>query len=498
MGAAACSQVPPALWSMSDKPLSGEFSTLISRMGKFYSITVNLSGLTVKFYDSLKIYPMSIKNLAKTFNMDEGKGEIDYNAYRAPGHILTDEEYDYLRRDVQIAARAIALNYSENHTKITAGSNAFADFRKMVGKKRFNKWFPVYSDEVDGYIRNAYRGGFTFCNPKYEGVDVYGGISVDYNSMYPSQMISHPYPVGDAVSFNGKYTPNDEYPLFVQKLTCSFELKPEGVPFVQLKNSLYGVHEHVASTVDPVTLTLSSVDLQMLFENYDVDVIAYDGGYMFRAIDGMFSEYVEKWGAVKKASKGGKRSLAKLFLNSLYGKFGTNPDVTPKVPIMGDDDVVHYVLSDVEETREPVYIPVAVFVTAYARQALIEGIRANYDRFIYCDTDSMHLTGTDAPRGIRTHDTELCAWKVEGTFSHARHLRAKCYIWDLNGVVGVTCAGMPDNIKSYCTFDNFHLGFSNTRVVDGKREIVPGMEKLLPKNVPGGVVLTPSIYELRA
>ena len=123
-------------------------------------------------------------------------------------------------------------------------------------------------------------------------------------------------------------------------------------------------------------------------------------------------------------------------LNNIYGKFATNPDVTPKVPVMDEGGTVRWMLGPAE-TRDPVYLPVGAFCTAWARHTLISAIHANQDRFIYCDTDSMHLAGTDDPEGIPLHDTDLCAWKVEGTFSHARHLRAKCYIWDRFGAVSI-------------------------------------------------------------
>lgn len=120
---------------------------------------------------------------------------------------------------------------------------------------------------------------------------------------------------------------------------------------------------------------------------------------------------------------------------------------------------------------------------------------------MYCDTDSMHLRGTWAPDGIRLHDTDLCAWKVEGEFDRARHLRAKCYIWNLNHRLSVTCAGMPDNVKSLCTFDNFWFGFSNLEeVVTEEGTVVrvrPGYGKLRPRAVPGGVVLEEGPYELK-
>lgn len=495
-----------------DSPRAGQFSTLVSGKGKFYQLRVCFyNGAEVKFQDSLKVFPMSVKRLAGAFNLPEGKGDLDYEEWRPVEHVLTDEEQDYIRRDVEIVAEALGINAEQGLTKMTIGANAFGFFKKQMGTRKFEHWFPLLTPDEDAEIRLSYRGGFTYVNPRFAGEDVYGGVSVDYNSMYPSMLISKWYPVGAAHLFYGRYESRfatddgDEVPawqpehdLYVQTLTCTFELKPDRVPMIQLRNSgFYGEHEYVRKTVEPTQITLTCIDLRLLFDNYDVDVWSWDGGYWFSTAHGseLFGPYVEHWGKVKRESKGAMRQLAKLMLNNIYGKFATNPDVTGKRPVMGDDGCVKWVMGEHEE-RDGVYIPVGTFTTAYARDTLIRAIHENWDRFIYCDTDSMHLEGTADPAGIPLHDTNLCAWKVEGTFSHARHLRAKCYIWDLNGEVSVTCAGMPDNVKALCTFDNFHYGLSNIDPVTGK--VIEGAGKLTPVAVPGGVVLEPRKYVLHA
>lgn len=493
----------------SDRPGAGEFSTLVSSKGKFYQLEVGFySGVRIKIRDSLKLFPMSVKKIAKAYDLPEGKGELDYSAKREVGHQITDDEADYIRRDVQIVAQALVNNLEQGLDRMTIGSNAFGFFKKQMGKRLYQKLFPVLPEEVDAAIRCSYRGGFTYVEPRWAGVDVWGGVSVDYNSMYPSMLISKPYPVGEPVMFYGRYEEDPAHPLYVQTLVCSFKLRDRGIPMIQLRNSgFYGQHEYVRETMEPTTLTLTSPDLELFFGNYEVDVLEWLGGFKFACMPGkeLFGPYVDYWGSIKQKSVGPMRQLAKLMLNNIYGKFATNPDVTQKVPRMGEDGVVKWELGK-PETRDAVYIPVGSFCTAWARHTLITAIHKNRDRFVYCDTDSMHLAGTEDPSGIRLHDTDFCAWKVEGSFTHARHLRAKCYIWDLNGHIGVTCAGMPDNVKRMCNFGNFRFGLTNINPVTGNPcpgaacvfgVVCPGLGKLLPKAVPGGVVLVPSKYELK-
>lgn len=144
----------------------GEFSTLISDKGQFYSLKIFFADdLTTTILDSLKILPFSVDAIAKGWGLPIRKLSIDYRAKRKPGYILTAEEIDYIRNDVEIVARALKIIFDEGLKEMTQGSNALHDFKKTVGKKNFDRWFPA--PEYDGDIRLSYRGGFTYVNPVF-------------------------------------------------------------------------------------------------------------------------------------------------------------------------------------------------------------------------------------------------------------------------------------------------------------------------------------------
>lgn len=294
----------------------GTFTALISDAGKFYSLNVMFERNAVEVRDSLKKLPFSIKRLAQTFGLPEGKGEIDYVTWRAPGYEPDAEELDYIRRDVEIAARSLKTQLDQGYTKLTIGSDCMAFYKEQAGGN-FKRWFPVLNPIQDKQIRHAYRGGYVRVEPRYRGVDVGPGISVDHNSMYPSRMLLDTFPYGRPKYFSGEYQANSEYPLYVQTLTCMFHVKPNGFPTVQLKNAGWlPVHEYAEEAPEPVTITLADPDIRLFFENYAVDVLSFDGGYMFHAQKGMFREYIEYWRKIKEVSQGGLRQLAKLFLRS--------------------------------------------------------------------------------------------------------------------------------------------------------------------------------------
>lgn len=468
------------------------FTTLISDKGQFYSMEIcferkgkEKNCLTI--YDSLKILPFSVAAIAKGFNLPISKLEIDYHETREKGHELTVEEIDYLRNDVEIMARALHILFEQGLTKMTQGSNALFDYKRTVGTKNFSKWFPI--PDYDSDIRQSYKGGFTYLNPKYKEIDLQDGIVLDVNSLYPSVMYYQPLPYGEGIFFKGKYKQDKIYNLHVQMFTCQFELKPGYIPTIQLKNNLAFVPTQYLESSDgeDVTLCLTNVDMDLFFEHYNVFNIEWHSGWKFKSTIGLFKDYIDKWNKVKMEStlNGNKamRTLAKLMLNALYGKFALNPNVQSKIPWY-DNGVVKYRLGE-KETRDPIYIPVGTFITAWARYKTISSAQKVYDRFVYADTDSLHLIGTEIPDMLEVDPVKLGAWKHESTFSRARFIRQKSYIEEIDGELNITCAGMPDRCYQYVTWENFHTGMS----YDGKL----GMA-----HVNGGIVLKDIPFSIKS
>ena len=167
------------------------FSTLISDMVLFYQIEVYLHVTKkhikkITFRDSLKIINQSVESIAKTFKLEESKLKIDYNAPREKGHVLTDEEKEYIKNDVIIVAKGLSYLYDMGLTKMTAGSNALSEYKSIINPKMFEKLYNKLTYECDKDLRQAYKGGFTYLNPIYEGIDVSSGEVLDVNSLYPS------------------------------------------------------------------------------------------------------------------------------------------------------------------------------------------------------------------------------------------------------------------------------------------------------------------------
>lgn len=470
-----------------DLAMLNTFTTLISDKNVFYSIEIYSNNVNrpIKIYDSLKILPMSVDQIAKTFKLDISKLEIDYEKFRPVNYSLSESEKEYITHDVKIIAVALKEIRNQGLKKITIGANALYSFKKIVSQKRFEEWFPTpYNDD---FIRKSYKGGYTYVNEKIQGKDLGAGIVLDVNSLYPSVMYYNDMPYGEPIYYEGEYKQDKIYNIFVQHLFCQFELKENHIPTIQIKNNLSFIPTQYlkSSNGELVELYLTSVDLKLFFSHYDVYDITYIDGYKYKSSNKIFREYIEKWMEVKSKAtiegNAGLRTIAKLMLNNLYGKLALNPKCRQKIPYL-DDGVIKYINGE-EETRKGVYIAGGVFVTAYARYKTITSAQKLYDRFLYSDTDSLHLLGTDLPSDLEIDDVKLGAWAHEKTFKKARFLRAKAYIEETDKL-DITCAGMPYYCHSKVNWDNFKIGAE----YDGKLRHV---------NVKGGVVLLPTTYIIR-
>lgn len=515
---------------------------------KEYEVKQKVNGKNVnkritEFRDSVKKIPLPLRDIPKAYGIPMNKLSIDYTKYRERNGALTEEEIAYLKADLQIPALALQNDIvKEKRNKLTASADALDDFKsrnplylskiKYRGHKIsdlkmrdecFRKLFPCldhfttdFNETYDTFCRRSYKGGWTYY--KYDEPKTIGdGLVFDVNSLYPSVMYECPLPYGKPHYYQGKYEDLDEhikqdYPLYICHVLCDFRIKEGHLPCIQIKgNFRFGDTQYLKSSgTEPVELYLTSVDLKLYQDQYHFNIIKFIDGIAFKSKIGMFKNYIDYWSHIKieagKSGNKGLRSLAKRMLNSLYGKFGTNPESSVKLPYLDEQGIISFV-GEAGNPRESIYTPIASFTTAWARNKTIRSAQCNYDRFYYADTDSIHLSGVEPPKEnelFHIHDSDLGKWKCEMVFHRAKYVRAKTYLEspylkdgkvvenpsELDGTCiksdepEVKCAGMPDNCKSMVTYDNFNYGAE----FEGK---------LMPKRVKGGVVLRETTYQIK-
>lgn len=471
------------------------FTALITDTGVFYSIDVQFAPKKhITFRDSLKKINGTVREIAESYGLPISKGECDYAKERDEYYEATPDEVDYVERDTEVVARILNIMYDEGMDKMTSASDTFSKYKAMLGSD-YNFLFPVVDIKIDQYIRESYRGGVCFVNPKYKGKPVEVDNVYDVNSMYPYQMCERLLPYGRPVFFKGQYKYDPAYPLYIQRVQVWLDKKEGYFPTI-LKHdtlSMFSTDRYIEDTGGAMEeLVLTSVDMELMFDHYIVRDIKYIDGYMFKGSRNLFSAYIKPLYEQKCNSTGAKKQLMKLLINSLYGKFASNPHHLKKIPYLDQYGVVRYEDDLDSPDSQPVYTAVSAFITAWARYQLFDVIQKNYDIFIYCDTDSVHLAGIG--ENIPVDSKKLGCWKIESDanpIKKAKYLGAKCYIQVLTNKtdeyprgLNVKVAGAPAEVKDQITWDNFTIGAS----FSGKK---------IPMLVNGGVILTDIDFQIK-
>lgn len=409
------------------------------------------------------------------------------------------------------------------------------------------------------YLRKSYRGGWCYLVKGKEGKIFHNGTTADVNSLYPSMMSNESgnyYPIGYPTFWKGNFIPDEalgKNRYYFIRIKTRFYIKHNYLPFIQAKNNFMYIGTESLETsdvFDPVTekyyskyrdldgniqdtrmiMTLTMVDYKLFLEHYEaVDFEILDGCY-FTAKMNLFEDYISKYKEIKMKSTGAIRELAKLFLNNLYGKLASSTDSSFKIAFLKEDKSIGYVTVYAND-KKPGYIPVGSAITSYSRNFTIRAAQKNYygkDKpgFIYADTDSIHCDlPPDQIKGITVHNTDFCCWKLESCWDEAIFTRQKTYIEHITHenqqpidapYYNVKCAGMPDKCKNLflktlnATDEQIETYQSDNSLSEDEKEFlskkrtlndftigltIPG--KLIPKRIPGGVLLTETTYEMR-
>ena len=335
------------------------------------------------------------------------------------------------------------------HKYPTLSSIAFAIFRTHFLKK---DEIPQLSGKIASEIRQSYTGG---------AVDVYisrlkKGNKIwvyDVNSLYPFVMKNFDMPIGKPIQFFGdirKFDPN-AFGFFYCKIIAPDNLKH---PILQthVKTNKGGIR-----TIAPLgqwedMIFSAEMDNAMKF-GYKFQIL---WGYKFKRKN-IFSGYIKLLYDLRlKFNKSNPLNLvAKLLLNSLYGRFGMN-DSFPNITIFKNfksfkswynihhEDVIEFTelgdkilvqhRSQLLDQKTELYgnlethnisIGIAAAITAYARIHMSQFKNNSDFNLYYTDTDSIYI---DKPLPNYLVDSkELGKMKLEYILDKAIFLAPKVY-----------------------------------------------------------------------
>lgn len=547
------------------KPARKKFMTTISDGGAWYELAVSFGGTnnkTIRFRDSLKLLPFSVNDIAKSFKTKYKKlvGDIDYTKDRPEGYVVTQEERKYVRNDVMVMSEAVGrLKYGEVDLTnyMTIGHAAMDQFKTILGggdiKKGRNIYNELFTEEMDPvedmFMRKAYRGGWCYVNRRSpyiannEVVDIRKrnhthlpmkdrakllGNTYDVNSLYPSAMHGKRFPTGEPEVLTGEAADNfdlsDTRKPYVVNLVVDFELRDGFLPFIQIKNSSrFAENLYPENSEGLVEVSMTGALWPMFAKHYKINVLEVQRVFLFEGVPGIFDEYIEHWFKVKdNATNPVDYMIAKLMLNNLYGKMAQAQERNSLIPSIGENGVLKFDLD--YGSHRGGHIAVGSYITDYARIVTIEAAQKNYGRFLYADTDSIHLIGEAV--GVEVSD-KLGAWDHEAVWDMARFTRQKTYIervvWtskkgEVEPFLDIKAAGAPAAVKERLQYKvtdydrengyrHYHLDFDDEdNIVSERRDdedvlnrFTVGLTeagKLTRRKVVGGSVLIETTFKI--
>ena len=412
---------------------------------------VMIGGESSRFLDSFALFPTSLDKIAKSFGM-EGKKYPEKYLFLVIGwsclapseqahehkmsflrHATIEEIVTYCIDDVLMLKRSFLLfertmlEQFNVEPSITSAATAYKVFCENY------KWHPLYCRDVwnENIRKYGYFGGRVELFRK--GI-IEEKISVfDVNSLYPYCMLGD-VPFGTPRIITGKeknkVVDTDFYYVEVTVTNDAGVL-----PFYHEK------HKKLFFPKGTFWGYYTGLDLKML--DWTGGSYKIDCRIAFRAKP-LFKEYVKtiyaKRQIAKETGDTGFDLTLKLLLNSLYGKFGMKRERTQ---IILSNEVTQ------EDLESGVWVPAShewhlcpqvtdvgfadqsvatsAYITSKARSILLTAIVNNYDRAVYCDTDSLHIIGGKEDFYGCVDQTKLGAWKYEGTFDRGIYHAPKVY-----------------------------------------------------------------------
>lgn len=367
----------------------------------------------VHLRDSLRLMPGS---LAEVTSMFGGRKKIDLSG-ELPHDLKRRDEgsfWKYLQEDtvgLSLAVRDfwqmvvdVAGNFGDLPMTLPALSMKL--WRKTLTEPLMVSW----NDDLKALERRAYSGGRTDCfqTGVVPQIRVY-----DLNSQYPAVMRNSLFPV----SYRGFWTRRYKARHGIYEIRY---VQHNREMFAVLRDEESGEFRYEGSGV----YTYPEIERMLLCGG---EILECKQGYCYTRLANPFRTFIDLWYGVKLAAErdGNKplRYVAKILMNSLYGKFGQRPEQwclrtlsrEQRSQMLSEGrtfkEVGDYYLVLEDSASEYTFCGLASYVTAYARLMLLDYMDAAQENggLVHAvDTDSVHVSGVE----IETSD-DLGKMKLE-------------------------------------------------------------------------------------
>lgn len=452
----------------------------------------------LEFRCSYKLSNMSlakfIENTPNTLHY-KGVDDLDYATVRTPDTALTEVEYGYCFNDVKgLYECVMELLKEDNIATIPLTSTGYVrrDCRKAMNKNKNNrKMFLRSRLTLLQYklLRECFRGGNTAGDRYLTNLILKKVGSYDLSSSYPFQMIAREYPLGKwnygvIPDINTLEEYNKKYCTIARYTFKNIQLRDEKpIPYIpQSKCIALGDDREIYNGrilhADCLTISMTNIDFDIVKEQYVYDEIAVEEfhysrkGLLPKELRDTIMYYFEK----KSMLKGDEEHYyeymkSKNKLNSIYGMTVTNILNTEIEYHDGEYTEKKMTEKEMQEALDKYYknhrsflnYSWGVFVTAYARRELEDGLNIAGLDTIYCDTDSVKYIGDHdkefeaynervnkecEERGIKNYAEVngkrfyMGIFDKENGYDEFITLGAKKYAFRQNGKLGITVSGL--------------------------------------------------------
>lgn len=408
-----------------------DYVTLIS--GRLAKFNIGIS----EFRDSYNIIPVPLAAYEKM--------EFDYSLLEKENRDKPENRakiLEYLESDCKNLYDMVAAFRERYGVQLTQAGAAMKQWEKIHGARA-----PRSTAEFYTAFKPYYYGGR--CECFQVGVIDEPFKVVDINSAYPYAMLqAHPYGLEYSTFSGGAATLDDMENAEIGAAFFTVECVSLGAfPFRDVDGSLWFPNDAQQRTYNVTGWeVLAALETQTIHDAKILRVHSFDDCVSFAPYVQHF--YAERLRAKENGDRAGDL-FAKLFLNSLYGKFGACPENYAEYYVTGIEHVgalspdnraewieiegrpwsfagflgPHALArSPLPENRQRFYnVATAASITGYTRALLWRALCAS-EGVLYCDTDSMAAVTPRVPLG-----PDLGAWEVEGEFTRAAIAGKKLY-----------------------------------------------------------------------
>lgn len=420
----------------------------LQRMEPIRALTVD----GVEFRCSYKLSGLSLANVGKNlikYPVQKMVGDLDYSLIRHSETPLTEKELGYCFNDVRVVVSYILEQIADNNNDVTEIPMTNTGYvRRYVRSICFgmdiedertrNKQYKHYKELMnsltltpDEYeqLRRAFAGGFTHASAWTVLQPQENVTSLDECSAYPAQMLAQKFPMSEPEIIEN--INKEEFRKSLRLYCCLFDLRIVGLeerPGKEhcLASSKCRIPKFKAGTkelnkyfcdngklvqADELYTTVTETDFRILEKFYKWKFIQigifrrYTKGYLPTAfVKAILTLYMAKTELKGRTGYEAEYLLKKGMLNSAYGMAVTNIlrdiinyDMEDNMWGKNEKPDIVKVIDDYNKSSSR-FLSYAwgVWITSYARAAVLDAVDACGDDYCYTDTDSVKFKNYEA------------------------------------------------------------------------------------------------------